>query len=435
MIDNANNINKSDNEQYFITGEDPNNYIWYSGKLWRAVSIDPSDNSVKIVTEWNITGISQNYDNNSAFANSHIKMWLNDTTVDGFLGNLREPEKFIKMNSKWNATKTTSTTKPNNTTLIESPVGLLNIYEYQMSYSGTTHANGYLNNGLQWITLTPTDNTRTRSILWNGTVGNDLSSYAGGVRPTVNLKPNIKVEAGKGSEDNPYRLEKDNDKNLNGVKLNTRYSGEYISFGTGENNLYRIVSREGADRTKITPAMPLKENNTWLIARYGANNSYNSSNPIMSFLNGEYLTSGKYLTSEQVTMIEENAIWYNDLIEQGENYKLVKYTDTSGSSFNPISVDAKIGLLRYGELMSGQFNRYGLREGGNTDKNNVTYWLLNSYSSSLHRYSSVNGDCAANNPTAVSFGIKPTFYLKPTVVITEGTGTKENPFIIENAPK
>ena len=27
--------------------------------------------------------------------------WLNDMTVDGFLYNLREPEKFIKMDSKW----------------------------------------------------------------------------------------------------------------------------------------------------------------------------------------------------------------------------------------------------------------------------------------------------------------------------------------------
>ncbi len=48
-------IDTSDSEQTFITGTDPNNYIWYSGKLWRAVSINPSDNSVKLVTQWNIS--------------------------------------------------------------------------------------------------------------------------------------------------------------------------------------------------------------------------------------------------------------------------------------------------------------------------------------------------------------------------------------------
>ena len=44
-------IDTTDSEQTFIVGTNPNNYIWYSGKLWRAVSIDPSDNSVKLVTQ------------------------------------------------------------------------------------------------------------------------------------------------------------------------------------------------------------------------------------------------------------------------------------------------------------------------------------------------------------------------------------------------
>ena len=44
-------INTDDPDQTFITGTEPNNYIWYSGKLWRAVSIDPDDNSVKLVTQ------------------------------------------------------------------------------------------------------------------------------------------------------------------------------------------------------------------------------------------------------------------------------------------------------------------------------------------------------------------------------------------------
>ena len=53
-VGNNGTIDTTDSEQPFITGTNPNNYIWYSGKLWRAVSIDPSDNSVKLVTQWNI---------------------------------------------------------------------------------------------------------------------------------------------------------------------------------------------------------------------------------------------------------------------------------------------------------------------------------------------------------------------------------------------
>ena len=78
-------IDTTDSEQTFITGTDPNNYIWYSGKLWRAVSIDPSDNSVKLVTQWNISALSYNASGNSAFQGSYMEQWLNDTRVDGFL--------------------------------------------------------------------------------------------------------------------------------------------------------------------------------------------------------------------------------------------------------------------------------------------------------------------------------------------------------------
>ncbi len=139
LADSANNINTSDPDQTFITGTDPNNYIWYSGKLWRAVSIDPDDNSVKLVTQWNISSIPYS-SGSTAFEDSYMEEWLNDTSIDGFLGNLREPEKFIKMDSVWNATMTTATTKPAETTMVTDPVGLLNIYEYTMSYSGTDYS-------------------------------------------------------------------------------------------------------------------------------------------------------------------------------------------------------------------------------------------------------------------------------------------------------
>ena len=79
-----------------------------------------------------------------------MEQWLNDTSVDGFLGNLREPDKFIKTDSVWNATLTTATTKPEKTTMVTDDVGLLNIYEYTMSYKNATYETGYLNNDLRW---------------------------------------------------------------------------------------------------------------------------------------------------------------------------------------------------------------------------------------------------------------------------------------------
>ena len=392
------------------------------------MSIDPSDNSVKLVTQWNISAISYNESGNSTFEGSYMEMWLNDTTVDGFLGNLREPEKFIKMDSKWNASQMSDVSKPPSEseggTIVEDPVGLLNIYEYTMSYTGTTYGRGYLNNSLQFWILTPFDLNQNWLIFTNGTNYRASTEGAFGIRPSINIKPNLAIQGGSGTKDDPYCLSEDSDKVLSGTKLNTRYSGEYIRFGSDENNLYRIVSHETEGLTKITSAEPLKENEDFKDIEFDINGnvSFSSNNTIGSFFNDEYLNSGKYLTDEQLNMIEDNTVWYIGHAARGENYRLAKYTDISMTS-TTTSTTAKVGLLRYGELMSGQMN---------TGTNNTNYWLINSYNGSIESgvkfFASIGH---SNNERATnSFGIKPSLNLKSNVIITSGDGTLQNPFEI-----
>ena len=409
-------IDTTDSEQTFITGTDPNNYIWYSGKLWRAVSIDPSDNSVKLVTQWNISTLPYNADGNTAFQGSYIEQWLNDTSVDGFLGNLREPDKFIKTDSVWNATLTTATTKPEKTTTVADVVGLLNVYEYTMSYKNATVSTGYLNNGLYWWTLTPDRTSYVYIVYDHGFIVSNYQTNSYGSRPSINLKSSVKIIDGDGTSDNPYRLQGDND-SPTGALLSTRYSGEYISFGTGENNLYRIVSHENGTGTKITSAIPLKDSGSYRKLAFGSNETFSKDNTIGTFLNGDYLTSGTYLTSDQTNMIEDNTTWYLGTVGRGANYKLAKYQDAPGSNLTTSTTTAKIGLLRVGELMAGQFDKYG---------NNTNYWTLTPYDTSSIR----NGNGGAYSPTT-SFGSRPSMNLKSNVIITGGKGTKNSPFQIK----
>ena len=226
----------------FITGDDPNNYIWYSGKLWRAVSVANEAKTTKLVTQWNISATTYNVSGNPAFAGSYMEDWLNDTSVDGFLGNLRDYENFIVTDAKWNATLDAtalgSITRPSDSgTIVTDAVGLLNMYEYQESFRGTTYGNGYLNNGLWWWTLTPYNTSYVRSVYSDGVAGISSPTNATGVRPSINLKSSVRIADGDGTIDNPYRLNGDNDNNLSGTLLSSRYSGEYIRFGNDENNL------------------------------------------------------------------------------------------------------------------------------------------------------------------------------------------------------
>ena len=417
-----NRLNYDDSEQTFVTGSNPYNYIWYSGKLWRVVSIDPSDNSVKLITQWGISTIPYNIRASSDFAGSYMEEWLNDTSVDGFLYNLREPEKFIKMDSKWNASLVSSNSKPPSEeeggTIVEDAVGLLNAYEY-------TKSRGFLHNRQAWWTLTrDADFNGWARLAYvyqeNGDTSSTYSQSSEAVRPSINLKSNIKIVDGDGSEDNPYKLEGDNDTDLSGTLLNTRYSGEYISFGTGENSLYRIVSHETEGLTKITSAEPLKENGTFKLMSFGDTVYYSSENTVGNFLNGEYLTNGNYLTNEQVNMIEDNTTWYLGTVENGSSYKLAKYTDVNMTSLTSNTTTAKVGLLRLGELMSGQFNRY---------ENNASYWTLTLQNSSSIR-NVKNISISSESNTTNKFSIKPSLNLKSNVIITSGDGTLQNPFTL-----
>ena len=406
----------------FITGTDPNNYIWYSGKLWRAVSVNNDAKTVKLVTQWNISTIVYNARGHETFEKSYMEEWLNDTTVDGFLGNLRDYENFIVTDAEWDASLDTtslgSVTRPNGNTIVTDVVGLLNMYEYQSSNNGRT--NGYLNNGLNWWTLTPYSYYQVQYINSNGTASVNDSSNSSGVRPSINLQSSVKIVDGDGTVDNPYRLEGDNDTNLLGTLLNTRYSGEYIKFGNAENNLYRIVSHETEGLTKITSAEPLKSSGEFIESIFGNDTTFSSTNIVGTFLNGEYLIN--YVDSEYSEMIEDSSTWYIGIVGSPDSYRLAKYVDTSMSDYNT-STEAKVGLLRYGELMSGQFERYN---------NNEYYWTLTPSDTSYIWFVYYNG-YATRNSSDYTYGIKPALNLKSNVIITSGDGTKQNPFQIELA--
>lgn len=432
LFDITNNINVEDDEQYFVTGAEPNNYIWYSGKLWRVVSVDPNDSSTKLITEWNISAIPYSTISTTVFEGSNVKEWLNDTSVDGFLGNLREPEKFIKMDSVWNATETTETTKPTKTTLVTDPVGLLNIYEYTMSYRGTTNGYGYLNNGLGWWSITPYDGTYAWVVYSDGSINNDLSTIAAGIRPTINLKPSVKIVNGAGTVDNPYRLEEDNDTNLSGTPLNTRYSGEYIRFGTGENNLYRIVSHENGTGTKITSFEPLKKSGNFITTTFGDDSTFSNNNTIGTFLNKDYLNlNNGYLRTEDIAMIEDNTTWYLGIVEDSDSYKLAKYTNTTDNILTSSIASSKVGLLRLGELMAGQFERYVVKGENTTTDLTTMYWTLTPYNNTVYVHRIRNsGSTIYTNTSQVVIAIKPSLNLKQNVIITGGDGTLQNPFTL-----
>ena len=115
-------------------------------------------------------------------------------------------------------------------------------------------------------------------------------------------------------------------------------------------------------------------------------------------------------------MIEDSTTWYLGTVGSGTSYKLAKYTDTNMSSTTSSTIDAKVGLLRFGELMAGQFDR---------NENNTNYWTLTPYNASFVRRVNFYGYAYYYIPTD-AYGVRPSINLKSNVVITGGDGTKNN---------
>lgn len=435
---------QEDDSDYYVVPDATDNYIWYSGKLWRAVSVNKKEHTLKMITQWNISSISYGDGNSSAFQGSYMEQWLNDTSVDGFLGNLRDYKKFIKTDSKWNATALNCDSvscdfsrEIPETTMVTDAVGLLNTYEVvQVGYNNEGNTIG---NTLTWSTLTPEhdDGSSVFEVYQdNKELGrisiNDTSSPIG-VRPVVNLLPTVKIVAGTGTEDDPYRLEGDNDTDLTGTLLSKRYSGEYVKFGNENNRLYRIVSHESYSTnneepiTKITSAVPIKISGSYVTTTFdrGGSSTFSGNTTISNFLEenkSDYLNMDDTTEDYSQNLLDGYKMFIAPYTH-GTSYRLIKYTDTTMNEESTNYVDSEIGLLRVGELMAGQFD---------TINNNTMYWLLNSTDSYVYSVET-DGRLYTATPSTLTIGVKPALFISPYAVITGGTGTKTDPFTIKSS--
>ncbi len=346
----------------FLVGQCNQNYIWYSGKIWRVVLKNNETGAVKMVTDNAITTIYYNSSGNSAFENSYADQWLNQE----FLPTLHDSEKYLVLDSVWNVTTDDSEIplRPAETTIVKRTVGLLNVYEYYTTYTNSdgmaTIKTGYLNNGIYWWLITPYDSSSLRRVIDDGSLGNVSPSLGAGIRPTVYLKPDIQVVSGTGTIDNPYWLEGDKQDVVTGATLlSTRYSGEYISFN---NALYRIIGTEARDQETFTKVMAV-EKPTELREK-----QFHSIAGITDFREASIKTDLETYYQNNIddpykSMIVENQVWYLGTLEAINSYKasVCANVDDTISTYDCVKTDiyavANIGLPRVGEMFTGQMNR------------------------------------------------------------------------------
>ena len=416
------------------------NYVWYSGKLWRITAINP-DGTMKMITDDQISVISYGsnvnfYDiskkDDTSYTGSYIYQWLNED----FLDTLYNYQNIIVEDSTWNITTSSSkdtklpeTTLINNSTIGKNtPVGLLNNYEYYLSYKNTSYSSGYLNIGYYWWLLNPYSSSLVWSVYNYGHAINSNPSNTFGTRPSINLKSNIQLSGGTGTKDNPYTISGDKEQpTINTTLLNTRTIGEYVVFDedgdTSTKELYRIVGIEDG-KTKLNKNDYIKSGTTTLTKKFSTNTTYGSgtSDDYWDY----YLNNTWYNSLAQKNMLDKGIYYIKEISTGSYKNSLCNTNNTTEKTKNCVKTTSiwntgYVGLPRYGEMFVSQQ--------GNGYNSSNSIWLITPYSSS-YVWSVLNHGNASNSYPSPAFGTRPSIYLKSNIVITGGSGTKSDPFTI-----
>ncbi len=444
LTEKSNTYIKEDNNIYLSGSKaDVNyNYVWYSGKLWRITAINP-DGTMKMITDDAITSISYGSDVNfydiskkddTSYTGSYMYQWLNED----FLDTLYNYQNIIVEDSTWNITTSSSnSTKLPETTLINNsiigkntPVGLLNSYEYYLSYKNTSYGSGYLNIGYYWWLLNPYSSSYVWEVYSSGNGNDNYPSNSFAARPSINLKSNIQLSGGSGTKDDPYTISGDKEQpTINTTLLNTRTVGEYVVFDedgdTSTNELYRIVSIEDG-KTKLNKNDYVKSGTTTLSKKFSTNATYGSgdSDDYWDY----YLNNTWYNSLAQKNMLDKGTYYIkSNSFETSYKNSLCNTNNTTETTKDCVKTTSiwntgYVGLPRRGEMFASQQ--------GNGYNSSSDIWLITPYgSSSVWNVYNGGGGNDGRNPS-FSSAARPSIYLKSNVVITGGSGTKSNPFTI-----
>ena len=367
---------------YVFIGNAVNNYIYYSGILFRIIEVN--DNSIKIITEDPITSIF--FGDQLDYSKSYVRKWLNpleNINYSGiFYNQLNNPDLYLNKfdfcidqisNVNYSCNQT-----------INDYVGLLTAYEYERAKGKES----YLNiNSYFWTSNTSTDNiwyvTDTGDI--NDNAFTEQNYYSYGVRPVINLKLDVKLVSGDGSKNSPYIIEQ-NYSNL----LSSKNVGDFVKFNNYD---FKIIEKNN----NVTLALDgfIKNNDEDIIIPF-LNSDFNNS--ILNYLNGEFYNS----LNNKEYIIESK--WYNGI-----------YVNDYSTVYND-SFSANVGLLKVGDFYINDYEDYFLLN-RNNDYDATLYSVLNK--------SRLYADLIYNAKK-----IRPAMVLDGNVVIESGNGTKENPYLI-----
>lgn len=348
-------------------GVNVNNYIYFANQLWRIISINP-DGSLDIITDNYINALSYS-DSAVPFKESDINKYLNDKFLSAIDKSYLSPTSFC-IDEVDDVTKVTC-----NNLSSEDYVRLIGITEFINSKIGNetylSSEEGY------WMY-----NSSTKGA-WhtNGTnVSLDKATEPYLVRPVVKIKNSLQLLGGKGTLEDPYRIQKEN-KNLE--------VGKYIKLGEDTWVIYEINDE----------SMNLALNGT-------LKSVYKFSNKSSKFDTTSTGSLGLYLNTTYLQNLS-----YKDIIN--ENTWYIGSYNSKYENVTKTTVKAKVGINNVADLKIGS-NDDMFYLSTPVDDNNVYFY----------------NEGLIKSKVTLSRNIKPTININK-LSIESGKGTLEDPYILE----
>lgn len=402
-------IARTDSSNIFSGGYIGNNFVLYSGMLWRIVGLN-SDSSIKMVLADNVANVNYAKDDIN-FNNSNIKNWLNEY----FYKYLIDPDKYIKKDSTFCISPITNVNVYEECTQYSDPmaVGLLSMQDIKRAnylVQGSTH--NYLD-GPYGILVSNLDQNGQAIVKLKGYNGvNFPKTNLFPVRPVINLKPDVLIVSGLGTDVSPIRIG-DFTSGKEHSKLSDRITGEVITYSGVE---WRILDHDKEGNTRVVMMSNLLTTQNGLFktktVEYNTDNKIKSYNPkesgnIAEEINNEWTV---YLKDDLVVEHEYSVPTY----EVGQ-----KYTDGKVTK-----IKTKFSIPNTYELFSASEDNYSIGK----------YYLINTPTEE-------ENIIFVNNQNGLPFqyhyldfhdiGVKAVTYISKDATITSGSGIVSDPYRIK----
>ena len=403
-----------DGKRYIYRGKVSNNYVMYSGLMWRIMSIDENGN-IKLITDETVTLLSWSAREND-YETSIVRRYLNPIVEDEnsgfFYSLLEEPDKYLTP-TKMCLDKTLAPTEilGCNVTVEDEYVGLMNTNEY--FFAGGSDS--YLNTGVRQWTLTGVAGEEGTKVYYvypeGGVNGNSESAgekYSYGVRPVITLKADLNITKGVGTFESPYFITENLEEN-EGLLLNKFQPGTYFEYS---GYTWRIVGFEEGKTKAIMTDVLRDENNVPVTRKFGNAATFSVSSGTL----GEYLNKTFLNTLDNPEYLTKGTFYTGAYTYSG------KYTI---EKIMAASVSAKVGLPQIYDLFTTDTLT------GDEYDGEIPYWTCN-YKDKGEKitWAVRGGNWLFGNFSKTKYAIRPVIYLKDNIKVGVGDGTYDYPYEI-----